>query len=101
LTIPTLSGEILEEYSLKVAKSWRIGQKKINNGVILLITKQERKIRIEVGRGLEGKLTNIVAGQIIREIIAPRCKVGDFGGGITAGVTSIMGVTKGIKSLAP
>jgi uncharacterized protein len=94
LTIPTLSGEVLEEFSLKVGNSMRLEQKNIHKGVLLLFAKQERKIRIEVSRGLEGKLTNLVAGQIIREIIAPRCKAGDFGGGISAGITSIIGVTK-------
>ena len=59
LTIPSLAGENVEEYSIKVAEAWRIGQKKIDNGVILLVAKQERKVRIEVGRGLEGKLTDL------------------------------------------
>jgi uncharacterized protein len=95
LTIPTLGGEALEDYSIKVAEAWRIGQKKIDNGVILLIAKQERKIRIEVGRGLEGKLTDLVSGRIIRNEIAPRFKAGDIDGGIKAGVAAIMAVVKG------
>ncbi len=95
LTIPTLGGEDLEDYSIKVAEAWRIGQKKIDNGVILLIAKQERKIRIEVGRGLEGKLTDLVSGRIIRNEIAPQFKAGDIDGGIKAGVAAIMAVVKG------
>ena len=95
LTIPTLGGENLEEYSIKVAEAWRIGQKRVDNGAILLIVKQERKARIEVGRGLEGKLTDLTAGRIIRSDITPRFKAGDYDGGIAAGVTSIMAVVKG------
>jgi uncharacterized protein len=95
LTIPTLEGEGLEEFSIKVAEAWRIGQKGTDNGVILLIAKQERKIRIEVGRGLEGKLTDLVSGRIIRGDISPRFKAGDIDGGIEAGVAAIMAVVKG------
>ncbi len=101
LTIPTLEGETLEDFSIKVAEAWRIGQKKIDNGVILLIAKQERKIRIEVGRGLEGKLTDLVSGRIIRGEIAPRFKAGDIDGGIKAGVAAIMAVAKGEYSANP
>jgi uncharacterized protein len=95
LTIPTLAGENLEEYSIKVAEAWRIGQKGLDNGAILLIAKQERKVRIEVGRGLEGKLTDLVSGRIIRNEMSPRFKGGDFDGGIIAGVAAIMAVVKG------
>jgi uncharacterized protein len=101
LTIPTLGGENLEEYSIKVAEAWRIGQKKVDNGVILLIAKQERKIRIEVGRGLEGKLTDLISGRIIRDEIAPRFKAGDIDGGIKAGVAAIMAVVKGEYTAGP
>ncbi|HEX9023763.1 MAG TPA: TPM domain-containing protein [Geobacteraceae bacterium] len=95
LTIPSLEGENLEEFSIKVAEAWRIGQKKIDNGVILLIAKQEHKIRIEVGRGLEGKLTDLVSGRIIRSEIAPRFKTGDFDGGVKAGVAALISVVRG------
>ena len=78
LTIPSLAGENLKEYSIKVAESWKVGMKGLDNGAILLIAKQERKVRIEVGRGLEGKLTDLVSGRIIRGEIAPRFKAGDF-----------------------
>ena len=101
LTVPTLGGENLEEYSIKVADAWRIGQQKVDNGVILLIAKQERKIRIEVGRGLEGKLTDLVSGRIIRGEIAPRFKAGDIDGGIKAGVAAIMAVVKGEYKAGP
>lgn len=95
LTIPSLAGENLEEYSIKVAEAWRIGQKGLDNGAILLIAAKERKLRIEVGRGLEGKLTDLVSGQIIRDQITPRFKSGDFDGGLKAGVLSMMSAVKG------
>ncbi len=101
LTIPTLEGESLEDFSIKVAEAWRIGQKKIDNGVIFLIAKQEHKIRIEVGRGLEGKLTDLVSGRIIRGEIAPRFKAGDFDGGVTAGVAAIISVVRGEYTAQP
>jgi uncharacterized protein len=101
LTIPTLAGENLEEYAIKVAESWKVGMKGLDNGAILLIAKQERKIRIEVGRGLEGKLTDLVSGRIIRGDIAPRFKAGDIDGGVIAGVAAIMAVVKGEYQAQP
>lgn len=101
LTIPTLAGENLEEFSIKVAEAWKIGQKGLDNGAILLIAKQERKIRIEVGRGLEGKLTDLVSGRIIRGSISPKFKQGDFEGGIAAGVSAIMAAVREEFPVAP
>lgn len=95
LTVPTLQGASLEEFSIRVAEAWRIGQKGLDNGAILLVAKAERKIRIEVGRGLEGKLTDLVSGRIIRDRIAPRFKAGDFDGGILAGVQAVGQVVRG------
>jgi len=74
LTIDSLEGESLEEYSLKVAESWKLGQKDKDNGALLLIAKQDRKMRIEVGYGLEGKLTDLLAGRIIDNEIKPLFK---------------------------
>ena len=101
LTVPTLGGENLEEYSIRVAEAWKIGQKGSDNGVILLVAKAEKKIRIEVGRGLEGKLTDLLSGRIIRADMSPRLKAGDVDGGITAGVTAIMAVVKGEYKASP
>jgi uncharacterized protein len=101
LTIPSLEGESLEEYSIKVAEAWKIGQKGKDNGAILLVAKQERKIRIEVGRGLEGKLTDLISGRIIRNEIAPGFKAGDFDAGVSAGVTALMAVVKGEYQASP
>lgn len=95
LTVTSLEGDNLEDFSIRVAEKWRIGQKGTDNGVILLISKAEHKIRIEVGRGLEGKLTDLVSGRIIRSDIAPKFKNNDFDGGIAAGVSSIIAVVKG------
>jgi uncharacterized protein len=95
LTIPTLGGDSLEDYSIKVAEAWRVGQKGVDNGIILLIAQQERKIRIEVGRGLEGKLTDLLSGRIIRDQISPLFKTGDIDGGVTAGVAALMEVVRG------
>jgi uncharacterized protein len=101
LIIPTLSGENLEEFSIKVAENWKIGQKGVDNGVVLLIVKEERKVRIEVGRGLEGMLTDLVSGRIIRNEIAPSFKRGDFDGGVAAGVAALMAVAKGEYKAVP
>lgn len=101
LTIDSLQGESLEEYSIKVAEGWRIGQAKLDNGVILLIAKQEHKIRIEVGRGLEGKLTDLVSGRIIRGDISPYFKNNDYDSGITSGVTSIVKAVRGEYKAQP
>lgn len=95
LTINSLEGESLEEYSIRVAEAWRVGQTKLDNGAILLIAKQERKIRIEVGRGLEGVLTDLVSGRIIRGDISPHFKKNNYDSGIAAGVSSIMQVVRG------
>jgi uncharacterized protein len=95
LTIPSLEGEVLEDFSIKVAESWKIGQKNKDNGVIFLVAKQERKMRIEVGRGLEGRLTDLMAGRIIDLVVRPRFKRGDFDGGFIAGVSALIDATRG------
>ncbi|MBI5657681.1 MAG: TPM domain-containing protein, partial [Geobacter sp.] len=95
LTVPTIDGENIEQFGIRVAEAWRIGQKGLDNGAILLIAKQERKVRIEVGRGLEGKLTDLMAGRIIRDVITPRFKAQDFDGGVLAGVEAIAATVKG------
>jgi len=95
LTIPSLEGEVLEEFSIKVADAWKIGQKVKDNGVILLVSKQERKMRIEVGRGLEGRLTDLMSGRIIDLVIKPRFKRGDFDGGFVSGISALIDATRG------
>jgi uncharacterized protein len=100
LTIPSLQGAVLEEFSIKVAEKWKIGQKKLDNGVIFLVSKNDRKMRIEVGYGLEGKLTDLLAGRIIDNDIKPFFKKGDYDAGISAGAHAIIRAVKGEYSAA-
>jgi uncharacterized protein len=95
LTVPSLQGEVLEEFSMKVAEKWRLGQKKLDNGVILFISKEDRKIRIEVGYGLEGRLTDLYAGRIIDNNIKPAFKAGQYDEGILVAARCIEQAVKG------
>ena len=95
LTIPSLEGEPLEEYSIRVAETWMIGQKEHDNGAILLIAKADRQLRIEVGYGLEGRLTDATAGRIIRTIIVPELKAGRYDQAVTNGVAAMIQVVRG------
>ncbi len=95
LLIPSLQGDSLEDFSIRLAEKWKIGQKGKNNGAILLAVKNEKKLRIEVGYGLEGALPDAVAGSIIRNEIGPQFKEGRFYAGIEAGLNAIMAATKG------
>jgi uncharacterized protein len=90
LMIPSLEGDSLENYSLNVAREWGIGQKERNSGVLLLVVKDDRRLRIEVGYGLEGALPDIRANQIIRDRIKPAFTKNDYFGGINAGVDGII-----------
>lgn len=95
LTIESLRGDSLEDFSIRVVDKWKLGQKGFDNGVLLLIAKRDRKIRIEVGYGLEGKLTDLVAGRIIRNVITPQFKMGRFDQGIIEGISAIIGTIRG------
>jgi len=95
LIIKSLEGESLEEYSLRVAEKWQIGQKSKDNGVLLLIAMNERTMRIETGYGLEGKLTDAMSSRINRNEIAPRFREGNYDEGVKAGVLAIIQVIKG------
>ena len=90
LTVATLDGESIEDFALRVFASWQLGQKDKDNGVLLVVAPRERRMRIEVGYGLEGRLTDLEAGRIIRNVMAPRFKAGDYDGGIEQGVTAIL-----------
>ena len=94
LMVSSLNGEDLEEYSLRVAEANKIGKKGKDNGALLLVARNDRKARIEVGYGLEGVLPDALAGQIIRHEIAPHFSGGDYYGGLRAGVEAIMAATK-------
>jgi uncharacterized protein len=93
--IPTLEGDNLEDYSIRLAEKWKIGQEGKDNGVILLVVKQDRKIRIEVGYGLEGVLPDSLAGEIIRDKMAPYFRRGKFIEGIRLAIFSIIEATRG------
>ena len=95
LTVPDLEGKVLEEFSLKVAETWALGQADKDNGVLLLIARNDRKVRIEVGSGLEGDLTDATSGIIIRREIVPRFKDGDFDGGVREGTKAIVAAIQG------
>lgn len=95
LIVPSSEPETIEQYALRVAEQWKLGRKKVDDGAILVIAKNDRTMRIEVGYGLEGALTDATSKRIISEIIAPRFKQGDFYGGITAGVAQMIRVVDG------
>ncbi len=95
LTINSLEGANLEEYSVKVAQTWKLGQKGKYNGVLLLVVKDDRKVRIEVGYGLEGTLTDAICSTIIQREILPRFRKGDYNGGVKGGVDAILSSISG------
>lgn len=95
LIIPSLEGEPLFDFSHRVATTWKLGRKGTDNGVLLLVAIRERKVRLEVGYGLEGVLTDARSAQIIRNEIVPRFRTGEFSGGISAGVHAILSSIEG------
>lgn len=95
LTVASLEGAALEEFSMRVAERWKIGQKGLDNGAILLISRADRKVRIEVGYGLEGRLTDLKAGRIIREVIVPEFRAGRFDRGVVNGVQAMIDAVRG------
>jgi len=101
LIVPTTDGEAIEPFSLRVAEAWKIGRKKVDDGALLVIAKNDRRLRIEVGYGLEGALTDVTTKRIIDEDITPKFKAGDFGGGVAAGVDKIVRIVNGEKLPEP
>src|SRR5206468_8875068 len=101
LIVPTTDGEAIEQFSLRVAEAWKIGRKKVDDGALLVIAKNDRHLRIEVGYGLEGALTDVTTKRIIDEVITPKFKGGDFAGGISAGINRMIGLINGEKLPAP
>jgi uncharacterized protein len=94
-TVPSLQGTSIEDYANQLFRAWKLGQAKTNNGVLLLVAPNERKVRIEVGYGLEGQLTDALSNVIITTAMAPRFKAGDFAGGIDQAVDAIESVLTG------
>ncbi len=95
LTIPSLEGESIEDYSMRVVEKWQLGQKDRDNGVLLLIALEEKKIRFEVGYGLESILTDLKSGYIIRNVISDEFRRGNLYGGISKGLSSVSNLISG------
>jgi uncharacterized protein len=95
LIVPTTKPEAIEQYSLRVVEQWKLGRKKVDDGALLLVAKDDHALRIEVGYGLEGVLADVTANRIINEVITPRFKDGDFFGGIRAGIDQMVRVIDG------
>ena len=95
LIVPTTQPETIEQFSIRVADAWKIGRKKLDDGAILVVAKNDRHLRIEVGYGLEGALTDVTSRRIIDEIITPKFRTGDFAGGISDGVDRMIRVVDG------
>ena len=100
LMVPSTQPESIEQYSIRVAEAWKLGQKGKDNGLLLLVAKDDHKVRVEVGYGLEGVIPDAVARQVIDGLITPRFKQGDFAGGLTAGVQQLAFLIEG-QAAAP
>ncbi len=92
LTVPSLEGDSIEDFSFRTASAWKLGQEKEDNGALLVVSEGDRELRIEVGYGLEGLLTDAKSGLIIRNIITPHFRNGDYGTGIVEGIKNMVGV---------
>jgi uncharacterized protein len=101
LMVPTVQPETIEQYAVRAFEQWKLGRKRIDDGVLLVIAKDDRRLRIEVGYGLEGALTDATAKRIISDVIVPQFQRGDFPGGVVAGITRIMAVIDGEVLPAP
>lgn len=101
LIVPTTQPEDIAQYSIRVAEQWKLGREKVDDGVLLLIAKNDRKMRVEVGYGLEGVIPDVYAKRIVSDVIAPYLKQGDFNGGITAGLDQIIQLINGEHLPAP
>lgn len=101
LLVPTTQPETIEQYALRVAEQWQLGRKKVDDGAILVVAKNDRTVRIEVGYGLEGALNDATSKRIIEEAITPRFRQQDFADGILTGVQRMMGVIDGEPLPAP
>ena len=95
LIVPTTQPEDIAQFGIRVAEAWKIGRKNVDDGVILIVAKEDRKLRLEVGYGLEGAIPDAIAKRVIAETITPFFKKGDYAGGIDAGVTQLMQLIEG------
>ena len=101
LIVPTTAEETIEQFSIRVAEAWKIGRKKVDDGALFVVAKNDRHLRIEVGYGLEGVLSDVVTHRIIDEDITPKFKAGDFAAGISAGVDRMIRLVNGEQLPAP
>jgi uncharacterized protein len=101
LIVPTTKPETIEQYSIRVAQRWKLGRKGVDDGVLLLVAKNDHALRIEIGYGLEGVIPDATAWRVINEIIVPRFRAGDFAGGVEAGTAALMGLIEGEPLPAP
>jgi uncharacterized protein len=97
LLVPSTRPEAIEQYSIRVAESWKIGRKKVDDGVIIVVAKNDHQVRIEVGYGLEGAIPDVYARRVIREQMAPHFVENDFYGGLAAATTQLMKLIDGEK----
>lgn len=101
LTVESLEGRTVEDYAMTVAEAWKVGRAQIDDGVLFLIAKRDRKTRIEVGYGLEGSIPDVTAARVLHEIAEPAFKEGDFEGGISASFRALMRAAEGREALGP
>ena len=101
LIVPTTQPDDIEQYGIRVAEQWKLGRKGVDDGAILIVAKDDRRVRIEVGYGLEGALPDAIANRILDETIRPRFKAGDFDGGVEAGVAQMIAVVNGERLPEP
>jgi uncharacterized protein len=95
LIVPTTQPEEIEQFSIRVAEAWKLGRKGVDDGAILIVAKNDRRVRIEVGQGLEGALPDAISNRIITEAITPHFKLGDYDRGVEAGVDKMISVVNG------
>lgn len=95
LIVPTTTPEEIEQYSIRVAEAWKLGRKGVDDGVLVLLAKDDRAVRIEVGYGLEGVIPDAIAKRVIEEIMIPHFRQGDIAGGLSAGVERLIGLVEG------
>ena len=100
LIVPSTQPEEIEQYSIRVVDAWKLGREKQDDGILILVAKNDHKMRIEVGQGLEGAIPDLIAKRVINEVMSPRFKQGDFYGGINNATDTLMGLVNGEK-LAP
>jgi uncharacterized protein len=100
LTVPSLAGDNIEDFAARVFEAWRLGQAGKDNGLLVVVAVQDRRMRIEVGYGLEGTLTDLAAGRIIRNVMTPRFSDGDYDAGIEEGVLAVIAILEGRGAIA-